>query len=62
MTGHDPAEMTDAFRARIGRLPALTRDRILERACILHANGFGAWRECDAEAERLEMPQRELSL
>ncbi len=56
----DPPEMLPEFRARLRSMHALVRDRVLERACILHAQGGRTWRECDELALRMEAPQRGL--
>lgn len=56
----DPPEMTDAFLARLAKMPSLVRDHVLERARILHAQGRGTWRECDELAEAMHRPQRRL--
>ncbi len=57
MSAHDPGEMSDAFKARLRAMPSLQRDRVLERACILHAQGGRTWRECDALAAEMERMQ-----
>lgn len=45
-----PAGMSAEVWARIGRLPAATRDRVLERACILIFQAGLAPAEADERA------------